>query len=196
MKSGELKKAKRDIRRRVLVARDALSAAERERRGALIVEGLLALPEVAAAQTVLAFWAFGSEVPTRPLLEALHGRGVRVVLPRIVEGDLELRSYEPGDPVTGTAFGAMEPTDGAVAPPIEIDVVCTPAVAFDRRGARVGYGGGYYDRLFARTRADALRVGMAFALQVLDEELPRGHFDQLVDAVVTEAGTIRCERAG
>lgn len=196
MKAGELKKAKREIRRRVLAARDALPAAERERRGGMILERFLTLPEVAAAQTVQAFWAFGSEVPTLPLLEALHVRGVRVVLPRIIEGDLELRAWEPGDPLTGTAFGAMEPAQGAAVPPIEVDVVCTPAVAFDRRGARVGYGGGYYDRLFLRTRADTLRVGIGFALQVLDDELPRGHFDQRVDAVVTEAGTIRCERAG
>lgn len=195
MKAGDLKRAKRDVRRRVLAVRDALPAAERERRGAAIAEGFLALPEVVAAQIVLGFWAFGSEVATRPLLEALHGRGVRVALPRVVEGDLELLLWEPGAALAATAFGPMEPAGGAAVSPIEVDVVCTPAVAFDRWGARVGYGGGYYDRLFLRTRADALRAGIAFALQVLHEELPRGHFDQRVDAVVTEDGTIRCGRA-
>ena len=50
--------------------------------------------------------------------------------------------------------------------PAEIDVVATPAVAFDRAGRRVGYGGGFYDRFFPRTRADALRVGVGFGVQL------------------------------
>ena len=94
--SGELKKAKRALRRDVLARRDAMSDDERRRAGATIVERFLALPEVADAGTVMAFWSFGSEVDTRPLLDALAERGTTTVLPRIEDGRLEPRTWAPG----------------------------------------------------------------------------------------------------
>jgi 5-formyltetrahydrofolate cyclo-ligase len=143
----------------------------------------------------MAFWSFGSELPTAPLLEELDRRGKTVGLPRIVEGELEVRSYRPGDRVSETAFGAFEPVDGRVLDAAEIDVVAVPAVAFDRGGRRVGYGGGYYDRFLPRTRAT--HVGIGFDLQLLPagQELPAGHFDRPVDVVVTDRETVRSRSA-
>jgi 5-formyltetrahydrofolate cyclo-ligase len=192
--SGELKRAKKQIRREVLLRRDALTTEERGRLGALVTDRVLSLPDVEASGVVMAFWTFGSELPTMPLIEALVARGVVVALPRIVAGDLEPRTWRPGEPTTTTSFGALEPAGGTTLDPAEVDVIVTPAVAFDRAGRRVGYGGGFYDRLFPRTRADALRVGAAFALQLVEGELPAGHFDLRVHAVVTESETVRCPR--
>jgi 5-formyltetrahydrofolate cyclo-ligase len=194
VKSDELKKAKRDARARVLALRDELSPERREELGAAIVERFLALPEVRAARTVMVFWSFGSEVPTEPLIPALHARGTVVALPRIVRGDVHAAAYVPGEPLTETWFGAHEPAGGAQLEPTAIDVVAVPAVAFDRDGRRLGYGGGYYDRFLSRTRPDTARIGLAFALQVVDGELPAGHFDLGVDAIVTEHGIIRRAR--
>jgi 5-formyltetrahydrofolate cyclo-ligase len=194
MTSSDLKRAKREVRRRVLEARDAIPAEERARRGALVTERFGSLPEVRAARTVLAFWSFGSEVPTRPLIEALVARGAGVALPRIVDGQLEARTYRPGDPTIETSYGAWEPADGTSVDPASIDVIATPGVAFDRGCRRVGYGGGFYDRFLLRTRPDAPRIALAFDVQVLPrgEHLPAGHPDLPVDAVVTESETIRC----
>jgi 5-formyltetrahydrofolate cyclo-ligase len=194
MRSHELKKAKRDVRRRVLELRDAMGADERRREGAAIVARFVELPELASSSTVMAFWSFGSEVPTEPLIAALLERGIRVVLPAIVDGVLQVRTYESGAPVTATSFGAMEPAEGQVVPATDIDVVCTPAVAFDRSGRRIGYGGGYYDAFLSKTRRDTDRIGIAFGLQVLAEPLPSGNADLRVDTIVTGAETIRCER--
>lgn len=191
MRSDELKKAKRAVRRAVLAARDAVPEAERLRRGELAARRFLALPEIVAAKSVLLFWSFGSEVPTPPLIEALHARGVRVALPRIVVGDLEVRSFVPGDPMTVATFGAREPSGGDVL--VGVDVICTPGVAFDLEGRRIGYGGGFYDRLLPKM-SDAARIGVAFDLQVLDEPLPAGRFDEPLDALVTESRTLRWER--
>ena len=152
----------------MLERRDALTPQERARLGALVTDRVLALPEVAAAGTVMAFWAFGSELPTMPLIEELTSCGVRVALPRIVDGDLEPRTWRPGEPTTTTPFGALEPADGEALDPAEVDVIVTPAVAFDRAGRRVGYGGGFYDRFFPRARSGALRVGAAFGVQLVD----------------------------
>lgn len=197
MNSAELKRAKRDVRRRLLAERDTIPATARVRSSLEIVQRFVALPEVAAARTVLAFWSFGSELSTAPLIERLHNDGTRVALPRIVHGELEASDYRPGDPVTETSFGAFEPAAGAAIDPAAIDVVAVPAVAFDRAGRRVGYGGGFYDRFLPRTRNDTARIGLAFGVQLMapGTTLPAGHFDLRVDLVVTESEVVRCRPA-
>ena len=196
MKAHQLKKAKRDVRRAVLALRDAMPPEERARRGTLAVNRFLALDEVRSAKTVLVFWSFGSEVPTQDLIRRLFDAKVCVALPKIVNGQIECRSYRVGDPTTSTAFGALEPAGGDVIEPDSLDVVCTPAVAFDRGGRRVGYGGGYFDRLFARTRPRTTRGGLAFSTQVVDFELPHGPFDAPIDVLVTDDEVIRWGRRG
>jgi 5-formyltetrahydrofolate cyclo-ligase len=127
------------------------------------------------------------------LIEGLTDAGITVGLPAIVDGDLEVRTFRPGDATTTTWFGAEEPAGGEPIDPLALDVVVTPAVAFDRHGRRIGYGGGFYDRFFRRIRPDAVRLGVAAVLQVLDEDLPAGHFDMRVHLIVTPEETIRCE---
>jgi len=186
-----LKQAKRAIRREVLARRDALAAGERSERGARVAERVLGLPEVLGARSVMGFWSFGSEVETAPLLLRLHEAGTRVALPRIGDGDIVAVAHTPGDPVTPTPFGAMEPSGRDVVDPEDLDAVLVPGVAFDRRGARVGYGGGFYDRFLARTRPGVPAIAIGFALQVV-EAVPEGRTDRRVDAIVTEDEVIRC----
>jgi 5-formyltetrahydrofolate cyclo-ligase len=192
-RSAQLKKAKRHVRARVKAERDAMSPTARAELGARAVGSLLDLPEIRMARRVMAFWSFGSEVATEPLVTALHERGVSVCLPRIEESDLVPRVYEPGDPTTMTTFGAREPgPDAERVNPATIDVVVTPAVAFDRGCRRVGYGGGFFDRFLGRSAPRAFRVGLAYSLQILDKELPSGRADVPVHAVVTDREVIRC----
>ena len=194
MTSDALKRAKREVRRRVLALRDAIDPEVRNRAADRVTERVLALPEVAAATTVLAFSSFGSELPMLPLIRALVERGVRVGLPVITGTDIVARAWRPGDPTVETSFGALEPADGAPIEPSAIDVTLTPAVAVDRTGRRVGYGGGFYDRFLLRTRSDAVRVAVILAEQLVDEDLPAGAFDLRVDAIVTPNELIRCDR--
>jgi 5-formyltetrahydrofolate cyclo-ligase len=197
MNSSQLKRAKRRVRREVVAARDAIPAERRIAAGERVTKRLLSLTEVEAAGTVMLFWAFGSEVPTAPMIEALHRRGVAVALPRIEDRDLVPVRYGPGDPTTVTSFGAREPTGGEPIAPARIDVVVVPGVAFDRRGRRIGYGGGYYDRFLGGLRRAegstprGFTVSPAFGVQVLEDDLPAGPFDLPVDAIVTEDETIR-----
>ena len=194
MSGTELKKAKRRVRSEIRALRDAIPEERRLQLGEAITRRFLALPELTGAQTVMAFWSFGSEVPTERLLQSLNDAGLRVALPRIVDGELEPRTYEPGDPVTVASFGAGEPSDGLTLDPAEIDVVVTPGVAFDRRGGRIGYGGGYYDRFLRRVRRDALRSAICFGVQLVEGPLPAGPFDLSVDVVVTESEILRVRR--
>jgi len=192
--SGDLKNAKRDVRRRVLAARDAIDAEARARAGAEVTTRVLALPEIEKASTVLAFSSFGSELPMLPMIEALVARDVLVGLPVITGTEIEARTWRPGEATTATSFGAEEPADGMAIEPWSIDVILTPAVAVDRAGRRVGYGGGFYDRFLPHTRKDALRVAVVLAEQLVHEDLPAGAFDLRVDAIVTPEEVIRCAR--
>jgi 5-formyltetrahydrofolate cyclo-ligase len=186
-----LKRAKRALRRAVLAERDAVPAADRSARSRAIGDRLLAMRETAAARTVLAFWSFGSEVETAPLLERLLAGGKTVALPRIEGSELIPVVYTPDAPMTQTSFGAREPASGRVLGLSELDLVVVPGVAFDRSCRRVGYGGGFYDRLLGGTRPETPAIAIAFALQVV-EEVPNGPIDRRIDAVVTELEVVRC----
>ena len=185
-----LAERKRDTRRSVLHERDALLEEDRRARSAAITERVMALPEIRSTRTVMAFWSFGSEFDTSGLIEALHAAGKRVVLPRVDGREVAAVVYVPGDPTAATSFGAMEPTTAGIVRPTEIDVVIAPGVAFDRNGRRVGYGRGFYDRFLRTVRADTPVIGVAFAVQLVDE-VPRAEHDRLVDVVVTEEELIR-----
>jgi 5-formyltetrahydrofolate cyclo-ligase len=189
MSSADLKREKRRVRNAVRAERDAVPPDVREERAARVIERFLDVPEVQRARTIMLFSSFGSEVPTESLIERLQRKGVVVALPRIEGAALVPVPYAPGDPTTTTSFGAEEPVGGTPLDPSSIDVVGVPGVAFDRRGARIGYGGGYYDRFLRGL--PAFTVGLVFGLQVLDEDLPAGRFDLSVDAIVTEEETIR-----
>jgi 5-formyltetrahydrofolate cyclo-ligase len=189
MSSSDLKRAKRRVRNAVRAQRDAVPSDVQKDRAERVVDRFLDLPEVRRARTVMLFSSFGSEVPTGSLIERLHTRGVMVALPRIEGTALVPIPYAPGDPTTTTTFGAEEPVGGIPLDPSSIDVVGVPGVAFDRGGRRIGYGGGYYDRFLRGL--PAFTVGLAFGLQVLDEDIPAGRFDLPVDAIVTEEETIR-----
>lgn len=192
--SHRLRFAKDALRRRVLADRDALSRRERSDKSAAITERLLALPEILDAGMIMAFWSFGSEVETEPVLARLDLLGKLVALPRVRGREVVAVSYEPGAPLTATSFGAMEPAAGRLVRPEEVDAVVTPGVAFDRRGRRIGYGGGFYDRLLSRIRPSTPAVAIAFSLQVVDE-VPAGASDRRVDLIVTEGEVIRCPAA-
>ena len=189
--SHRLKQDKRALRRAVLAERDALSDTERAARSEAIVDRLLGLDEAAGAATVLAFWSFGSEVDTAPLLDGLRSRGTTVALPRTPDGDIVPVVWTPGSSMTETSFGSREPAEGRVLQARELDLIVVPGVAFDRSCHRVGYGGGFYDRLLASTREGTAVIAIAFGAQVVDQ-VPTGPLDRPVDAIVTEDDVIRC----
>jgi 5-formyltetrahydrofolate cyclo-ligase len=189
--SHRLKQAKRALRREVLAVRDALPPEDRRARSEAIAPRFLALPEVADAGTVMAFWSFGSEVDTAPLIERLLADGRTTAMPRIEGTHVVPVAYRPGDEVRETSFGAFEPLEGRVLDATDLDLVVVPGVAFDDAGRRVGYGGGFYDRLLPGLRPGVPAIALAFSVQLVPE-VPTGGMDRRVDAIVTEGKVIRC----
>src|SRR5438067_3461907 len=108
LSASDLKRAKREVRREVLAVRDAIDPGERSRSSLAIARRLMTLDELSRAHTVMIYWSFGSEVDTEPSIELLIGSGKRVALPRISEGELEVRVWRAGDSTTPTSFGVLE----------------------------------------------------------------------------------------
>lgn len=178
------------LRQHMMALRDALP--ERERRSAAICAQIIALPAYAAAHSIHCFLSMRSEVDTRPLIaDALSG-GKRVAVPVVVPKATELShawlaSLEAGDLVAGN-FGTFNPREMRLAQPGEWDLTIVPLLAFDRRGYRLGYGKGFYDRLLGGTPMPT--IGVAFAAQEVDA-LPAESFDVPLDYIVTEDEVIQ-----
>jgi 5-formyltetrahydrofolate cyclo-ligase len=187
---------KRALRERVVARRDRLPAAARRARSARVFDHVVALPELATADSVLCFVSFGSEVDTSLLLRWCLDQGKRVALPRIV-GRRRMEAFWVEDPardLESGSYGIREPrAELPLAPPEAIDVVIVPGSAFGRSGDRMGYGGGFYDTFMARLRPRTPRVALAFELQLVDDVPEEGH-DLRVDALVTERGVLRFAR--
>src|SRR5712691_4225620 len=187
------REAKRSLRERILQARDALPAAIRIRYAEAIIATLRARDDFRSARTVLLSFAFRSEWETRPLFDAALALGKTPVVPRVNLATRMLDLYAIGDlerDVASGYRGIAEPLAHCQSvAPSAIDWVLVPGVAFDERGHRIGYGGGYYDRLLPTLRNDARRIAGAFELQMIDR-VPAAPHDLQVDAIVTELRTL------
>ncbi len=185
---------KAELRRRMRALRAAIPAAEREAWSKTATDRLLALPEVEAARLAFVFNTFGSEIDTGRLIQRLADRGVDLALPRLIGGVLEAVAYRPGDPVDPSSYGALEPRENEPVDPRDLDLVVAPGLAFDRRGYRVGYGGGYYDGFLRRAGTGAARIGFGFDVQIVDA-VPHDAADERLQAVVSELRVVRTPMA-
>ena len=192
----DTRRQKAELRAALLEARRAISPAEREALSAVICDRAAGLPAFRAADTVHVYVGVAGEVRTLPLLEAAWGAGQRVACPRVgIGGRLETRQIRfPEDLVAGPrGLREPDPERTVLVPPEAIDLVVVPGVGFDRRGGRLGFGGGYYDRFLSTTGAS--RLGLAFSLQIVDR-IPQGPGDEPVHWIVTERETIACRGRG
>ena len=157
-----------------------------------VARNLLDLPEFGSAAVVLAYAALPAELDPMPAVSALRKRGVTIAYPRIESpGVLGMHEVEHESALVDGPFGLSEPhAEEPLVAPERIDVVIVPGVAFDEQGLRLGYGGGYYDRLLPTLRPDCVRIGIAFDEQLL-AELPVEEHDETVDIVVTPTRVIR-----
>lgn len=171
-------------RRNAQENKDALSRA--------ICETFVALPAYAAAKTVLFYVDVRSEVRTRDYLATALTHGKTIVVPWCNDqGQLELFRLESMQELAIGMYKILEPKAELRKLPEKqvavetLDLVMVPGVAFDRRGARMGHGKGYYDKLLEHARPDAPLVALAFECQLFPE-IPTADHDVFMDQIVTE----------
>ncbi len=200
---SEIPVVKDELRRAILAEREVRSTRDRELTAADFAQVVGDIPVVRAAGCVAAYAARDAEPGTTPLLDRLAQRGARVLLPVLGTGlqrqwayltstaELEVRA--PGRPPEPPG-----PTLGAEAL-AAADVVLVPALAVDTSGARLGHGGGWYDRVLEHVRPGVLVIAIVFPSEVYDAAhlpLPQESHDKQVDAVATTAGWRLLGRAG
>ncbi|MFE6038425.1 5-formyltetrahydrofolate cyclo-ligase [Streptomyces sp. NPDC056452] len=187
---------KAPLRRELLAARRLLTSQDVENAAAVLSSAALVLPELDGARTVAAYVSVGREPGTRPLLDALRARNVRVLLPVLMaDNDLDWAAYEGAEHLLPAGRGLLEPDGARLGPAavLDADVVLLPGLAVDRRGMRLGRGGGSYDRVLARLAAAGAHPALVVLLY--DDEVvaqvPEEPHDHPVDAVITPAGARR-----
>lgn len=187
---------KRGLRRDLIEVRNSLLPSDVSAAGSVLSERALQLSELAEARTVAAYVSIGREPSTRALLDRLREAGVRVLLPVLLpDNDLDWAEYEGPERLVKAGRGLLEPAGPRLGPEAVTGAgaVLLPGLAVDRRGLRLGRGGGSYDRVLARLE----RAGATPALVVLLydgevlEEVPADPHDRPVQAAVTPSGVHR-----
>lgn len=192
---------KQAIRQRIIAARQQMAEQERARLGRDIAARIAGLEAYRTAGTVLAYMNFGAEFAAEVLVQQALCEGKHVLLPKVNRATNELDVYRVADLQHDVAPGLWD-----IREPLAerctrvnaleaVDFILLPGVAFGRDGARLGYGGGFYDKLLARvTHKPALAAG-AYAMQIV-EGIPQEATDRKVEWLVTENETIDCAAAG
>ncbi len=191
----DMKSEKKRVRTAAKLARTAAFARHGAQAGARLAEHGLGFLGPRAGATVSVFSAIGEEIDPLALMMRLHGEGHPLALPAMQGKGLPLvfRAWSPGDEMAEAVWGIAEPlAKRAVVMP---DIVLVPLLAFDARGQRLGYGGGFYDRTLHELRRlkPLVTVGIAYDEQRLDA-VPHLDYDQPLDWVLTPSGPQKCSR--
>lgn len=182
---------KRTLRKSIIARRDALPEADRSAMSAIITRKIGGLAAYVDAEVVLAYMSFGSEFETGDFVRGVLETGKTLILPRLNRDRCGLDLYRVTDLEDGLEagiWGIREPRGGTMLEDFSLlDFILVPGVAFSRDGGRLGYGGGFYDRLLVGKRPDALALAAAFSVQMV-EKVPLEANDIPVDGIVTETG--------
>lgn len=180
---------KKSLRDSMLEKRNSLGKEEIAERSIKIKENLFGLDEFKKSKVVMFFVSFGNEVDTHGMIkESLKSKIVAV--PKVADNEIQpsiMMDFE--QLILSGRFGILEPIEAAKINTKNIHIVIVPAIAFDRKGHRIGYGLGYYDKFLAKV-PKALKIGLAFDFQVVDK-LPIETHDIPVNLIVTDKGIIR-----
>lgn len=176
---------KKQIREALLQKRELHTATEEDTNK--VVEKLLSLPQIKKAKSVLLYYPHKNEINTLPLINAFLKQGKTVLLPKVEGLNIIPVIFKDLSQLKEGYAGIKEPEGKAISPE-EIDIVIVPGVAFDKKGHRLGYGKGYYDRFLSKT--NALKIGLAYDFQIV-ENLPAEEHDVPLDLIITPTQIIQ-----
>lgn len=193
---------KQGIRQSIIAARQKMTETMHDEYSRIITQGIVQLDAYADAETVLGYMSFGAEFATAPWLQQALQAGKQVLLPKVNSATKQLELFEVYDLVRDVAPGLWnipEPLPdrcSRVEDLTQVDFILLPGVAFARDGARLGYGGGFYDKLLARITPSGssdhpVLVAAAFSIQLL-KDIPQEATDRKVHWLLTEKEVINC----
>ena len=183
---------KQDIRRLYKQKRASMSKRDVVYKSAVIVDTFLATDIYKNCSCVMLYIPIGNEADTRQIIVNAYCDGKKLVFPvtdsstGVITPMISVRDTD----FSKGAFSIMEPVGGSVVPVEQIDVILVPGIAFDAKGARIGYGKGCYDRLLGQYTG--VKVGYCYRDQ-LCEHIPADEYDIYMDYIITENGLIECK---
>jgi 5-formyltetrahydrofolate cyclo-ligase len=169
----------------MLEKRDGQEPAQITRLSIAAQKSVIMSEKFRTAARVGAYFAIGSEVRTDQIISEASKLGKIVALPRVEGESISFYRHSPGNLVKGR-FGIMEPLPQIEIKDIELLIV--PGIAFDKRGYRLGYGRGYYDKFLSVN--PTVSIGLAYSIQLV-QNLPHGSHDRRMDAIATENGVLK-----
>lgn len=178
---SSVEEQKKILRKKMKKLRAELRAGDGE-----IAKNFFSLADTEGKTTFFVYNAFGSEADTMPVIKRLLAEGKKVFLPRVEGSDMVAVLYTKDTPTSKSNYGISEPMGTAYEGEVEVTVL--PLLAADKKGNRLGYGGGYYDKFL--TGRKTLKIGYCYDFQVLDELYALPH-DIKLDVIVTDKRIIR-----
>jgi 5-formyltetrahydrofolate cyclo-ligase len=185
----DIELSKKKLRKRIISLRDSVSENLRDSRSRIIALKLFEIEYYKNAECILLFYSFGSEISTRSIIDNALSDSKRIMLPRIKDKNI-IETYfiaNPEKDLQSGYFGIMEPVPERCkkASPKEADLAIIPGVCFDRNLNRLGYGGGFYDRIIPELNKEVLKISLCFDMQVI-ENVPVSDYDMKIDMIITE----------
>ncbi|ERJ10902.1 5-formyltetrahydrofolate cyclo-ligase [Haloplasma contractile] len=191
----DLVERKKMIRQMIMYNRDVIDQQERLSMDQSVFERLTNSKEFNDAESIFIFVSFRSEVDTHRIIQKAIDLGKRVCVPKIEKKSEGMTPYQIQslDQLEEGYYGVLEPKYGCELCDKEtIDLIIMPGLAFDAKGGRVGYGGGFYDHFINSMETSVRKLAIAYDFQVLDK-VPMGENDQLVDQIITDQRVIDCK---
>lgn len=182
------------VRKEIRYKRENISLEEKKNLSTVITEKFFNLPEIEKADVIMSYMDFKNEVETRELNEKLIKLGKKVLIPRVSEDKEKIIPAEiTGQYRTGN-FGIAESLGKDFAGK-KIDIVIVPGIAFNEKGARIGFGKGYYDKFLSQWEEEIgkiLKVSLAYDFQI-DNRFSGENHDKNIDMIITENRIIKLE---
>ncbi|MFZ5674582.1 MAG: 5-formyltetrahydrofolate cyclo-ligase [Pseudomonadota bacterium] len=194
-RSGDVLDLKRRARTAANAARATAHKSLGDRAGLMLAQHELPIARQGDITSLSGFYPYQAEINVLPLLARLVSEGWLTALPVVMAkgAPLTFRAWAPGEPTGRGIWDIHIPLE--TAPELQPDVLLVPMLAFDRRGYRLGYGGGFYDRTLAELRKlkPVTAIGVAYAEQEMTE-VPVSDYDEPLDWILTERGVIEPKR--
>ncbi len=187
---------KKILRKRLQQQRDALPLKARIQKSKIIAKKFIQSPEYKDSKNILIYYPFRSEIDTTFIMKKALRDGKKIILPKVSGNDLKLFFiHDLKKQLTLGTFDIMEPSgDGCIRADIrDIDLAVIPGVCFDVSFNRLGYGGGFYDRVIPLLSEKIKKIAICFDLQLI-LSIPVEEHDQKIDKIITEKRTLSRER--
>jgi len=185
---------KSNLRKDMLKKINQISKEEIDSNSSLILNNLKTFEDYLKNKNVFIFVSFNNEVNTFNIIECLKPIAKKILIPKVnaVTKEMDIYEFSSYDNLLLSSYGILEP-DEKKCKKLNIniiDTVITPGVVFDTKGYRIGYGGGFYDKLFSKLKDDVVKIAIGFETQIIPE-IPNDFYDKPVNFLITEENIYR-----